>query len=100
MTIVRMWEIRLEPGDEESFWPALRQEWDGLASSAGFLGGEVFAATGDVPRAVVLSRWADEHSAQAATAFEAALDGHGARPGHGWLFLPVAVGGEDPREPQ
>jgi heme-degrading monooxygenase HmoA len=96
MAIVRMWEIRLEPGDEESFWPALRREWDGIAAAEGFAGGEVFAAAGDVPRAVVLTRWRDEEAAAAATGFEAALDAHGARPGHGWLFLSVALAGDPP----
>jgi heme-degrading monooxygenase HmoA len=91
MAVVRMWETRLDAASVQPFWAAVRATWRVLASYDGFLGGEAFAAATDEHRAVVLTRWRDEPSAGQTTAWEAALDTHTLRPGHGWFFTPVPV---------
>ncbi|MCU1677057.1 MAG: hypothetical protein JWM93_1815 [Frankiales bacterium] len=91
-----MWETRLDADGVEGFWSDLRRTWQVLASYDGFLGGESFASAAGEDRAVVLTRWRAEVDAGAITEWEAALDVHAARPGHGWFFTPVVV----PREPE
>lgn len=76
---------------EPAFWAAVRASWGQLTSYDGFLGGEAFASAAPDPRAVVITRWRDESGAAPAAAWEAALDAHTARPGHGWFFTPVAL---------
>jgi heme-degrading monooxygenase HmoA len=91
MTVVRMWETRLDAAGVERFWSAVRATWSDLSSYDGFLGGEAFAAATDEHRAVVLTRWRDEPAAAPITGWESALDVHTLRPGHGWYFSPVAL---------
>ena len=98
MTVVRMWETRLDAAGVEPFWTAVRGTWRVLSSYDGFLGGEAFAAATDEHRAVVLTRWRDEQAADPMTGWESALDVHTARPGHGWFFAPMPLS-DTHREP-
>lgn len=97
MSVVRMWETRLEPAGAEVFWSTVRSTWEELTSYDGCLGGELFESAGGEARAVVITRWRDTAAAEAARSWEAALDAHSARPGYGWFFATVELP-ESPRE--
>lgn len=91
MTVVRMWETRLAPAREAAFWSTVREHWPRLAALDGFVAGEAFRSDGGDPRAVLVTRWVDASSADAAASWERVLDAQAERPGHGWGFRPVEV---------
>ena len=101
MTVVRMWETRLEPAGIGAFWSAVGSTWDEMTACDGFVSGEAFESAAGEPRAVIITRWRDAAAAGAAAGWEAALDALSARPGFGWFFdsvpLPEALGNADGR---
>ena len=101
MTVVRMWETRLDPAGNAAFWSAVGSTWHEMTSYDGFVGGEAFESAAGEPRAVIITRWRDEAAAGAAAGWEATLDALSARTGYGWLFdtvaLPASSGNADDR---
>jgi heme-degrading monooxygenase HmoA len=90
MTVARMWESRLDDGLVDAFFDHVaRVAWPAFTTAAGFRGGEVYRSDDDGRRAVVVTRWADEASADSGAAVEAGLARFCAREPHAWVFRRV-----------
>jgi heme-degrading monooxygenase HmoA len=85
-----MWEARIRDGalDEFADWIVV-EAWPVFATTAGFLGGEVYRSAAET-RAVVVTRWAAQDTLLAGNAwFDLGVERFTDHAAHAWEFTQV-----------